>query len=193
MGVFNRLLIILLALVVLVAAGAVLLTALGVIQPAQIAASSVWVADHLAPYSNLDPTRMGWTIGICVVLMVLAIVLLVLELRVRRGARRITLKEDELGTVTVALDGVRELVDREAGQVAGVKSAHSHVEQQPQGLRIECQVAVDPASSVPDLTRELRERLKTAVQHHVGMTVTEVSVDAQVAPLVVPRRRRRVE
>jgi hypothetical protein len=41
----------------------------------------------------------------------------------------------------------------------------------------------------------LRDRLKSAVEHHVGLPVAEVSVDTQVAPLAAPskRRRRRVE
>jgi len=193
--VLNRLLIILIALVLLVSASAVLLTTLGVAQPAQVAPAGSWFVDRLLPFTQLDPTLSGLTVGVTLALVLVALVLLFLELRVRpRAARRITLKEDALGRVTVALDGVRELVDREAGRVAGIRRARSEVEEEERGLRIACRISVVPESSIPDMTQELRERLKAAVEHHVGLPVTQVSVDAQVAPLVTNQRhRRRVE
>jgi uncharacterized alkaline shock family protein YloU len=193
-ALFNRLLIILLAVVVLITAIAALLTTLGVIQPVQLAVAGSWFVDRLLPFTQLDPTTGTLTVGVCMVLIVLALLLLFLELRPGpREPRRITLKDDDLGRVTVALDGLRELVDREASRVEGVVRVRSQVEQEPPGLRIACRVSVDPASSVPDMTQALRERVKTAVEHHVGLVVSHVSVDAQVAPLATNQRHRRVE
>jgi hypothetical protein len=192
-ALFNRLLIIVLALAVFVTAGAVLLTTLGVIDPAQLASAGPWFVDRLVPFTQLDPTNRSLTLGVCLALMVLALLLLFLELRQgSRGARQITLKEDALGRVTVTLDEVRQLADHEAGRVPGVTNARSHVQTEPPGLSISCRVSVDPAGSIPDMTDELRERLKAAVEHHVGLAVTQVSVDAQVPPMATNRRHRRV-
>jgi uncharacterized alkaline shock family protein YloU len=195
MSVFNRLFIILLALVLLVAAIAVLLTTLHVAQPSQAAPAGSWFVDRLTPFAQLDSSLSGWAIGVCVAFVVVAVVLLFLELRVRSRARhRVTIKEDDLGRVTLALDGVRELADHEASRVVGVNRAHSQVQEEQEGLHILCRVSVDPTSNVPEMTAELRERLKSAVEHHVGLPVTEVSVEAQVAPLVSNQHpRRRVE
>jgi hypothetical protein len=191
--VFNRLLIILLACLLCIAAGAVLLTSLNVIQSTQLALPP-WFVDRLVPFTQLDPTLWSWTLGVSLVLVLAALLLLFIELRPEpRAAPMITLKEDGLGRVTVAVDGVRELVDREAGRVAGVMRVRSHVAEEPQGLRIWCRISIDPASSVPDLSRELQERLKVAVEHHVGLAVIQVCVDTQVAPLVSVRRARRVQ
>jgi hypothetical protein len=191
---FNRLLIILLVLVVLVTAIATLLTTLGVIQPVQLALAGSWFVDRLLPFTQLDPTTGTLTVGISLLLIVLALILLFLELRPGAPrARRITLKDDDLGRVTVTLDGLRRLVDREASGVKGVLRARSQVDHEPPGLRIACRVSVDPASSVPDMTQLLRERLQAAVEHHVGLKVSHVSVDAQVAPLGTNQRHRRVE
>ena len=187
MSVFNRLLIILLALLLLTAAGAVLLTVLGVTRPEQLAPTP-WFADRLMPYTQLDPTSWSWAVGVSSVLLLVGLLLLVLELRpAPRAAPRITLKQDGLGRVTVARAGVRELVEREAGRVAGVMEVRSHVAEDPAGLRIRCRLSVDPTASVPDMTQELQERLKAVVEHHLGRPVAEVSVDAQVAPLVSDR------
>jgi hypothetical protein len=190
---FNRLLIILLALILLVAAVGVLLTSLRVTQPAQVAPNP-WFADRLGPFTQLDSTLFGWTVGVCLVLIVVALVLLVLELRPEpRPAQRLTLKDDGLGRVTVPLESVQKLVDWEAGHVAGVTRARSQVTEEPDGLQMLCRVSVDPASSVPDLAQLLQERIKAVVQHAVGVAVTKVSVDAQIAPVVADRRHRRVQ
>ncbi len=188
MSVFNRLLIILLDLLLLVAAGAVLLTAVGVTQPEQLAPTP-WFVDRLVPFTQLDPTSWSWALGVSIVLLLVGLLLLFLELRPRpRESPRITLKQDGLGRVTVARDGVRELVDREAGRVAGVMEVRSRVEEDPAGLRILCRLSVDPTGSMPEMTQELQERLKVVVEQHLGRRVAEVSVDAQVAPLVSDRR-----
>jgi len=188
MNVFNRLLLILLDLLLLVTAGAVLLTTLGVTQPKQLAPTP-WFVDRLVPFTQLDPITRGWTVGVSIVLLLLGLLLLFFELRPGpRQAPRIMLKQDGLGRVTMARDGVRELADREAGQVAGVMEVRSHVEEDAAGLRILCRLSVDPTRSVPEVTQELQERLKAAVEHHLGRPVAEVRVDAQVAPLVSDRR-----
>jgi hypothetical protein len=169
------------------------LTSLGVIDPAQLTPASPWFADRLVTFTQLDPTNRSLTLGVCLALIVVALLLLFLELRHGpRGVRQITLKEDALGRVTVALDEVRQLADHEAGRVPGVTRARSHVETEPPGLSISCRVSVDPASSIPDMTDELRKRLKAAVEHHLGLAVTQVSVDAQVPPMATNRRHRRV-
>jgi len=187
-NVFNRLLIILLDLLLLVVAGAVLLVALGLTRPGQIAPTP-WFVDRLVPFTQLDPTTWGWTVGVSIVLLLVGLLLLFFELRLGpREAPRITLKQDGLGRVTVVRDGVRHLVDREAGRVAGVMEVRSHVEEDPAGLRILCRLSVDPTRSVPELTQELQERLKGVVEHHLGRPVAEVRVDAQVAPLMSDRR-----
>ncbi len=188
MSVFNRLLIILLDLLLLVAAGAVLLTALGVTQPEQLAPTP-WFVNRLVPFTQLDPTSWRRVVGVSVVLLLVGLLLLFLELRPGpREAPRMTLKQDGLGRVTMARDGVRELVDHEASRVAGVMEVRSRVEEDPAGLRILCRVSVDPTGSVPEMTQELQERLKGVVEHHLGRPVAEVRVDAQVAPLASDRR-----
>jgi hypothetical protein len=192
-NIFNRLLVVLLALLLLVAAGAVLLTTLGLTRPEQLAPAP-WFVDRLVPFTQLDPTTRGWAVGVGIVLLLLGLLLLVVELRPgAREAPRITLKEDGLGRVTVERDGVRQLVDHEAGRVAGVMEVRSRVEEDPAGLRILCRVSVDPSRSVPDVTQELQERLKAVVEHHLGRPVANVSVDARVALVGDRRARRRVQ
>jgi hypothetical protein len=180
---FNRLLLVLLALGLVVAAGAVLLVALGLAPPAALAPAP-WFADRLAPFAGLDPASWGWTVGVGLALGLLGLLVLVLELRPGpREEPRLTLKRDGLGTVTVTRSGVRQVVEREAGRVAGVVEARARVQEGDRGLRVDCRVAVDPAADLPAVTEAVQARVKAAVEHAVGRPVAEVRVDAQVEPL----------
>ena len=191
MTVFNRVLIILLDLLLLVATGAVLLVSLGLAQPDQLA-PTVWFYDRLRGFTQLDLASWGWTVGVSGVLFLLGLLLLLFELRPPpREEPQVLLKQDGLGRITVSRDGVRELVSREAGRVAGVMEVRPQVEENRKGMRILCRTSVDPSASVPELTRELQERVKAAVEHHLGRRVAEVRVDAQLEPLGSPGRRAR--
>ena len=188
MNLFNRLLIVLLALVLLVAAAAVLLVTLGLVQPADLAPAP-WFADRLAPFAQLDPAPWGWTVGVCAGLLLVGLLLLVAELRPGpREEPRLVLKRDELGTVTVTRRGVRTIVEREAQQVAGVAEAHARLQESDRGLHVFCRVAVDPAADLPALAQEVQGRVRAAVERAVGRPVAKVRVDAQVAPLTGARR-----
>jgi hypothetical protein len=190
-ALFNRILIILVSVVALIATGAVLLTTLGLIHPEQAAASGNMFAARLVQFTQLDPTTWRWTVVISLAIMLLALLLLVIELLPgRRAPRTITLRDDKDGRVTVALGGLRKLADREAGLVPGVVRARADVVEQPPGLRISCQVSVDPSRSVPDLSDKLRERLKMSVEHHLGIEVTQLLVATEVAPTANNRRPR---
>jgi hypothetical protein len=195
-AIFNRLLIILLALVVLAAASIVLLTAFGLIQPSAVAPAGAWFVDRLVPIAQLDPTLLPWSVGVSLALVVLALLLLFVELRPgSRTPRHLTLKDDDIGQVTMTLDGVRGLMEHEASRVPGVERSRGQVEEMPTGLQISCRVAIDPGSSVLEVTEALRQRLKTSVEHHVGLAVTRISIDAEVTQVATAdtRHRPRVE
>ncbi|HLI26524.1 MAG TPA: alkaline shock response membrane anchor protein AmaP [Chloroflexota bacterium] len=192
MNLFNRILLIVLSLALVIAAGAILLITLGLAHPEQLAPPP-WLAARLVPFTQLDPTSWWWTVGTTSLLLVLGVLLLIAECRPGPAPpRRLVLKEDPLGRVTIAHDGVRMLVEREAAQVSGVMEVRAQIEPEPQGLAIHCRVAVDPTSSLPELAEQLQQRVKLAVEHQLGRPVARVQVDAQTAPLAAPRGGRRV-
>ena len=190
MNLFNRLLIILASLIILVSAVMVLLVTLDIYAPADLAPSA-WFQDRLTPYANLDSTTSDWTVGISIAVIVVSLLLLGLELWPRSsGPRRLVIKEDGLGQVTMTRNSIRDIVNWEASQTEGVMEAQSQVEEESDGLRIVCRVALDPQVDAPEVTHTLQERIKTSVEHHVGRHVSQVAIDTQVAPLADHRRVR---
>jgi len=180
-NIFNRVLAILFGLLIVAGATYLLLVVGGWVSPEQF---SQWSPNIVAFFQKSDTlVRIGSAVG-CVFFALVGLLLLFLELRPDpHGSKRLLLKQDALGSVTVAVSGVEELVSREAGRIEGVMEVTSRIKEAKDGLHILGLISVAPEASVPDLAQEFQERIKAAVQRYVGRAVTEVRVDAQLAPL----------
>lgn len=190
MNVFNRLLALVVSALLVIVAGAVLLVMLGLAEPASLSPAP-WFTDRLEDFAASTGSDRGWAITVAAVLVLVGLVLFVLELLPgRREPPRLTVRQDGMGKVTVDRRAVQDLVSWEAAQVEGVREVRSHLLEGRDGLRVRCQVSVDPETSVPEVTETLQQRVKTAVERHLGRAVAAVQVDAQVAPLANGRASR---
>jgi hypothetical protein len=189
MNVVNRILLILLALAVVVAAIAVLLVTLGVLTPEQLA-PTVWLRDRLLPFTDLDDRNRAWTIGVSIAALLVGLALLLLELKPPPRQDRLTLVEDALGRVTVRRDSIARLATREATQVPGVLEGRAEVTTRNGRLRIRERLSVDRTAPIPEVTQAVGERVRAAVEHAIGRPVTELRLDTQLEPLEPGRRVR---
>ena len=80
MNLFNRVFVVVLAGALLVGTVAVLLVALGLVQPVDLAPAP-WFADQLVPFTQLDPVSWSWAVGTCLALVLIGLALLILELQ----------------------------------------------------------------------------------------------------------------
>lgn len=188
MNILNRVLAIVFALLVLAAAGLVLVVTLGLIRPQQFGIPLL--GEMLAPFANLERPADLWAATAAGVLILLALVLLVAELTPPKRDEKLTVKHDELGRVSISQRSLRRLANREAGQVPGVMEAESDLDQTKQGIEVRSRVSVDPASDVPELADQVRERVKGALERHLGREVKQVAVSAQLEPLHGGKQRR---
>jgi len=180
MNIVNRVLVSVLALLVLVGVVVVLLVALEAVRPATLAPMS-WAEDQLAAFSDLTTSDRAWTVGVCLALALLALILLYLELQPALGGpTRLTLRQDGQGVVTVTYQGVREVIAYEARQVPGVRAVGSQIEEAREGLRITCRAEVDPLENLSELSDQLQQRIRTAVEQHLGHPVAAVQVHLEV-------------
>lgn len=175
MNTFNRILGVLLALAVMVPAVCVFLVAVNAIGPEQLGP----FGPSVSAFGQMRPTAVAAGAAVA---FLLGLLLLIAELTTLGDRRkRVVVKDDEMGKVSVSVDGIEELVSREARRVGGVREVRSRVDQNKNGLQIVEFVSVAPEASVPDLSRELQERTRNVVEHYVGRPVSEVSVDARLA------------
>ena len=92
------------------------------------------------------------------------------------------------GRVMIARRGVEELVAREAQGVDGVLEARAQVKQKRTGFHVIGQVSVSPTTNLPELTKEVQQRVKAAVTRHLGAQVSEVCIQTQLSPLSTRRQ-----
>lgn len=182
MNVFNRLLIIVLDVIMLIAIILILLVTFGLARPVQLV-PSLGLTSFLTPFVGLTGTAFTWTVGISVALFVLGLILLSLEIRVSPNPAPVLLKQDALGKLTVSRDAATQLVNRAASQVSGVMGVRSQVEETAKGFRIHTRISVNPTANVAQVTEEVRETIKSAVERQLGRLAQEVDVRAQLTPL----------
>lgn len=187
MNILNRVLVILFTLLVIAASSLVLAVTLELVAPQRLGVPLL--SDVLEPFAELQPPPQTVAIAIAAGLLVLALVVLIAELTPPARGKKLTIKKDDLGRVTVSENGLRRLVDREAALVPGVMEARSELYESKQGLRVKSRVSVDPGSDALQLTDQVRDRIKGALERHFGR-VAEVAVDAQIEPLDRKKRRR---
>jgi uncharacterized alkaline shock family protein YloU len=190
MNALNRLLLILVALALLACAGSIILVTLAWL-PLHDVAGIPWVSDRLTPFTHLSDTNEVKTLAICSGLLLVGLLLLVVEVvTLLPGEQPLTLKQDGLGRVTVDREVVRELANREAGQVPGVLRFTPQLQQNRNGLKIRGRLAVEPAANLVDVTQQVQERVKIMVERSLGQPVEDVRLDAHLAPLTSGHRVR---
>jgi uncharacterized alkaline shock family protein YloU len=191
MNALNRILVILVDLCVLALLALVALVTLGAIAPEALVSPEL--AAQLRAMLPVSTAARVATVAVAVALFVLGLILLYYELRPRQPReRRVTLRDDGTGRVTVAIDGLRAMASRAASALPGVRDARSDITDSGQTLRVAGRVLVDPGASVPDVAREVQERVRAVVEHTLGRPVSEVRIDAAVARPDQQRPARRV-
>ena len=179
MNAFNRVLAILVALLLIAAASLVLLVSLGLLDPQTI--GTPWIQDGLLRLRLPEFGMRDIGIVLSALTLLIGLLLLILELTRRETEpASVTLKQNNLGRVTITRNGIHELVNREADRVEGVREVRSEIREGSRGLRILCRLAVDRGANVQVLADEVQQRVKAAVEHHLGQPVGEVAVQTQV-------------
>jgi uncharacterized alkaline shock family protein YloU len=197
MNAFNRIVMFLLSFLLFVFGTIIFLLLTGIVVP-----GNTYLRDILALYNAWRAVALvrgastNIAVLIAIVLALVGLVLVVLELLPvgrlfrRQEVKQYIVREDNLGQVTVGRTMVRDFVQHEAEAVPGVVHAEPEVRDGPGGLRLYTKASLAWDAEAPAVGQVLQERLKEAVQTHLGLPVAEVKVNAQAAPIAKEPRRR---
>ena len=192
MHVFNRILLLLLALIALAVGIISLLLLFGSIRPSAVSPGGVLYGQwHF--FTTLHGSDATTALLVSGALIVLGLLVLILELLPgRREPARYLVRQDGLGRVTVTRSSVRALVQHEAALVPGVMEVDPRVTGGSKGLHIYSRTSVAPEVEAQAVGQQLQARIQEAIQQHLGLPVAEVQVAAQIGPLNTRRRVPRV-
>ena len=187
---FNRILLLVLGALALVAGVIALLLVTQVIHPADVSPGGV-LKDFWQGIANLSDGSAIPAVIISILLALAGLVLIVIELLPGpREAPTYVVRKDGLGTVTVARKSVRQVVQYEAAQINGVREVHPEVSNGADGLHIVAHASLAPDAEAPAVGEQLQVTIKEAVQRHLGLPVADVQIHTQVQALDTRRRVR---
>ncbi len=158
MNAFNRIVVILLGILLLVGAVFVLLFVLGAVAPQQVLPAGIAntpLGQWLAGFADLPPDGRLATVLVAALVAVVSLVLLYLELRPAPRDSTIVVREDGLGTVTVRKDSVNDLILHVAGTMDDVLQVQPTINMGAEGLDIRCRASLTPESNVADVANDL--------------------------------------
>jgi len=182
MNMFNRMLVILGIILLLMGCSTILLMTLGMWAPEQIMPSP-W-HQVFTPFTQLDGTNWWSVVGMCFGLWCLGVCLLFVELVPHsRKESAVTVKKDDLGQISASLTSIQDLVNREAGKIEGVLESSTTVKESPDGIHLHCRVSVTPQATANSLGPQVQERAKEVVERYLGRNVVGIHIQTQMAPL----------
>lgn len=192
MHAFNRILLVLLALITLAFGIISLLLLFGSIRPSAVSPGGVLYAQWRF-FTTLHGSDATTALIVSAVLIIVALLVLIAELLLwKREPARYIVRQDGLGRVTVARSSVHALVRHEAASVPDVMEVDPQVTGGSKGLHVYTRASVAPDADAPAVGQQLQARIQEAIQQHIGIPVADVQVATQIEPLNTRRRTPRV-
>lgn len=175
MDSFNRFIVILLALAIGGAAVVAVLVTVGVLGVDNLPTG--WFEPQIQWLSDASGTTLAIVVAISVAVAVLMLALILAELATLGRDHRFVVSSEQGGATTVSGESVRSLAEHVAGDVRGVNNVQCRVGERENGMSIACTAWVDLGSSLPDLSRQIRDDVKRVAEETTGLPVTSMDVD----------------
>ncbi len=124
---------------------------------------------------------------ISVSLVVLLVLLRIFYVTCSSGSRRapasVVIRHDDGGSVNVTIATLSAIVERTVAGTEGVKACRNHILPKEEGMNIVLRVTLNEDVPIPEKTAEIQEKLKESVQRLTGLTVAQVHVMVEQAPV----------
>ena len=128
-----------------------------------------------------------WNLFIIVVYAIPAYKLLRYSFRRRLEEKRI-IYSTKLGEVRVAVEAVESLIVRAARRIKGVKEVEAWVKIKNDQIHINVEVAVLPDLHLPEITAEVRQRVREYMTETLGITIKDENIEVNVDKIAFENR-----
>ena len=172
MTAFNRIVVMVVALVLLAGSIITLLVATEATSPD----SYGWFDFILQKAADTSGGELAAVIAVAVVIALIAMAVLLIEIALPRQPAPLLISSSDEGITTINQDSVCILAEKTAAAVQNVRDVSCSISEKAGGLVISCQARVSLASNVPELCAELQSKIKEAVEMLTGLPVAQVDV-----------------
>lgn len=172
MTIFNRMVVILAAMILLAGSIITLLVATGATGPT----SYGWFSFILDKAATATGANLALTIIVSIIIGLISLIVLILELSIPRQPTPLLINSSAEGVITINRESICILAERTASTVSNVRDVHCAIGEKVGGMVISCQAVVSLAGNVPEITAELQKAVKTEVEKLTGLPVAQIDV-----------------
>ncbi|NLU37242.1 MAG: alkaline shock response membrane anchor protein AmaP [Clostridiales bacterium] len=149
------------------------------------------IIDYQVLLSKLSSGIHGWDafiLGIIAVILFLVSIRLLIAGYTRRKSVSALLMNTELGIIRVSVNTLDTLTQKAVRSFQEVRDIKSLVLTEPDGIRVQLKVSILPDVEMPELTRNIQQKVKEYIESLAGIAVKEVQV--YIENLVVAKQAR---
>lgn len=185
LSVFNRVLVVIIALVILVGAVVTALVAAGLSPPDVLPYG--WFEVQLRTVADATGGSVAGIIAISVAIAIGMIGVLCLELMPLGKAGALLISSSEKGVTTIDVGSVCLLAEKTGVTIHSVRDVSCSIKESVGGLLISCRASVALGSNLLEVDPELRTRITEAIEQLTGLSVAQVGIRIKYEPAKAKR------
>ena len=177
MSVFNRVVVVVISVVLLVGAVVTLLVSTGVSNPDILPFG--WFESQL---EGAAAATGGGAAAIIIVSGIIALgllILLIFEFVPLQKSIPLLIDSNDYGIITIDKESVCLLAEKTAASFQNVRSAKCSLVEGTEGLVVSCRPLVALITNVPELSVEVQAKIKEIVEQLTGLAVAQVNIKAK--------------
>lgn len=132
-------------------------------------------------------------VGILSLILLGLAIYLLLPLSTSQGTREALIQENELGSLKVSLEAMRDLIKKEVLETEGIEQVKTSLTWLEDGLEIDLRLKVLPQLELPQLISTLQSSLREHIQRLTGVKINGVQILVEEIWSNTPKTRARVE
>jgi len=149
------------------------------------------IIDYSVLLSKLASGIHGWdafTIGFIAVILFLASIRLLIASYSRKKTISALLMNTELGVIRVSINTLDTLTQKAVRSFQEVREVKSLVISDPDGIKVQLKVSILPDVAMPELSKNIQQKVKDYVESLSGIVVKEVQVYIENMVISKPAR-----
>ncbi|SHK06843.1 alkaline shock response membrane anchor protein AmaP [Desulforamulus aeronauticus] len=110
------------------------------------------------------------------VLLLIGLRLFWVSLTRRNNSGKAVVHDYKLGQVRISVLAIENLVKKAVGQMSGIKEVKPRVVEHKKGMGLHIRAVVTPDISIPEVSREIQQKVQEYLAQTTGITVSEIKV-----------------
>jgi multisubunit Na+/H+ antiporter MnhC subunit len=175
LSIFNRVVVVIIGLIVLIGAVTTLLVASGAIAPDILPYG--WFQPQLQDVANATGGSVAAIIAVSIVIALGMLIMLLFELIPLRRSVSLFISYAEKGVTTIDKDSVCLLAEKTAINIHDMDDIKCNIKEREKGLVFYCQARVLLGSNIVEISAESQDKIKETVELLTGLSVAQVDIN----------------